>query len=554
MYASDFETTTQQNLTVDGHVRVWLWSIVSLDLTEEYHGFDIESWYAKLVELKATCVWFHNLRFDGSFVLDWALRTNHKHTSLIDGLGNWFSVSLYEGKRVIELRDSAKKYPGQSVKSLAKLFAYPDKHECPNFDRYYPEGYIATDEEIEYCVQDSRIVARAMQKCYADGHKGLTLAGDAFRDVQSRMGGYVGFKFTFPLLKPIIDAFCRESYKGGWVYVNPKYQNIELDHVTVYDVNSLYPHVMYSCELPFGPPIEVDHIPKSDSYLYIIKISCSFKLKPRHFPTIQLKHDIRFLATEYLTHGEDVMLTLTSVDYKLFHDHYNVTDEKFIHGYMFRKKVGLLKDYIDFWMTEKAQAVKEHDASRKYIAKRYLNSPYGKFGSRPDKINKIAYLDDKGDVKFHEMEELGDGVYIPYASFVCAQARNITIRNAQKHYDDFVYADTDSIHLLGDNHDGLDVDSVRLGAWKCEGVFEKGKYLRAKTYIHADSQYNVEEIKCAGMPDEVKACCGWDDFYMGAIFSGKKTQKRVKGGVLIAETTFEIKEAIENVKRCAVES
>ena len=41
IWAADFETTTKANLEKDGYVRVYLWSLVSSDLTQEYWGTDI---------------------------------------------------------------------------------------------------------------------------------------------------------------------------------------------------------------------------------------------------------------------------------------------------------------------------------------------------------------------------------------------------------------------------------------------------------------------------------------------------------------------------------
>lgn len=69
-YCADFETTTQLNLEIDGRVRVWLWSLVSVDdITEEYYGTTIESFLEKIGEVGADKIWFYNLRFDGSFII-----------------------------------------------------------------------------------------------------------------------------------------------------------------------------------------------------------------------------------------------------------------------------------------------------------------------------------------------------------------------------------------------------------------------------------------------------------------------------------------------------
>lgn len=69
-WAADFETTGKTNLEIDGRVRVWLWSLVRCSKQrEEYYGTTIESFLNKIVELNVTKIWFHNLRFDGSFIV-----------------------------------------------------------------------------------------------------------------------------------------------------------------------------------------------------------------------------------------------------------------------------------------------------------------------------------------------------------------------------------------------------------------------------------------------------------------------------------------------------
>lgn len=546
VYTADFETTGLTNYDRDGFVRVYLWSLVSLDGSRVYTGNNVSSFIKKLLELKARKVWFHNLRFDGSFIIDYLCRQGYEYgkhyTCIIDGMNIWYEIKLIHSNGECRIWDSLKKFPGQSVQSISKLYGIEGKKDKPDFTRYLPIDYKPTDEEIEYCIQDSKIMAYAMLQEYKNDHKSLTLSSDAFKSVQETLGGFKNWRSAMPQLDLPEDSFVRDSYKGGYVYVNPKYQNKEIENVTVYDVNSLYPYVMESCELPHGKPHMIPDFPRhKEDYLYVVKLSCKFELKEGYLPTIQIKNNPLFLETEYLKEcKEDVVLSLTNIDYELFKEHYEVWDEDILGVCFFNKKVGLLKDYIDYWTNIKIQATKEHDYAKRYIAKRYLNSPYGKTGMRPDRINKMPFMHE-GALRFENVEEQVEGIYVPYASFVCAQARNITIRSAQKHYDDFVYADTDSLHLIGTDHSGLLVDDVKLGYWKVEGVFEKAKYIRPKTYIHADKNYVIQEIKCSGMPDNLKEQCTWDRFRDGEEFVGKLMQKRVPGGVVLCPTTYKIK-------------
>lgn len=542
-YTADFETTGNLNLQIDGKVRVWLWSLVDVNTKEEWYGESIETFIDKIRVLDCDKIYFHNLRFDGSFLLyhfvDCGMIYGRDYTCMIDGMNNWYQIELINGVKVIKIWDSLKKFPGQSVNSIAKMFHIEGKKEKPYFEMYRGEDYKATEEEIEYCLQDSRIIAHAIEHEEKLKHTGITLSSDAFNSVKSFIGGFKGWRNNFPELDLETDEFIRQSYKGGWVYCNLKYQNKILHNTVSYDVNSLYPWVMHDCLLPYGQPLLRKPHGKEQ---FVIQFETEFKLKEGYLPTIQIKKNPRYEATEYLTESMGpTVLTLTNIDYELFLEHYDV----FYHGepkyITFTSKIGLLAKYIDYWTEQKIHAKENGDDAMYYISKRWLNSPYGKTGMRPDRINKIPKEIDT-ILKYDNEMDMTTPIYVPYATFVCAQARYKTITSAQIEYDNFIYADTDSIHLTQEA-DELDVDDYKLGYWKLEGHYPLAKYIRPKTYIHALEDKTVTEIKCAGMPDTIKRQCSFDNFRIGAEWdTGKLVQKRVPGGCLLVDTGFRIKE------------
>lgn len=469
------------------------------------------------------------------------------YNTMIDEMGNWYGIELNCKGRIIQIWDSAKKFPGCSVETVARLYGIEGKKEKPYFDLYRPVGYKPTQEEIEYCLQDSRIIAYAMYKEGKENHKGMTLSSDAFKGVIESIGGPEKYRKYMPLLTPQQDLKCRETYKGGWVYVNPIYQNQVLKNITVYDVNSLYPWVMHDCPLPVGEPMYRKPV---GNELYMLSFETMFKLESG-FPTIQLKHNPSYKETEYLTEvNEPIRISLTNIDFELFQDNYDIEYMGEPEYISFHSKIGLLAKYIDNWMKVKEEATVTGDKAKRYISKRWMNSPYGKTGMRGDRINKLPMCSEDGSIGYNLYKSESDSIYVPYASFVCAWARNKTIRSAQAVSEHFVYADTDSIHVLGNDHGNIDIDQVRLGAWKNEGTFEYGKYLRAKTYIHGkeiNGKIESTDITCAGMPDKIKKTCSWEQFKIGAEFNGKIVQKQVPGGCLLCETTFKIKEDGINV-------
>lgn len=172
------------------------------------------------------------------------------------------------------------------------------------------------------------------------------------------------FNHYFPTLDYEVDKDLRKSYKGGFTYLNPIYKEKDLENITVLDVNSLYPSVMYEKELPFGEPIFFSGKYENDKVynLYIQMITCSFEIKKNKIPTIQIKNNKSFFrGNEYLesSQNEIVCLVLTNIDLKLFLEHYNVYDLEYVCGWKFKSIKGIFKNYIDKWITRKNQATIE---------------------------------------------------------------------------------------------------------------------------------------------------------------------------------------------------
>jgi len=256
-------------------------------------------------------------------------------------------------------------------------------------------------------------------------------------------------------------------------------------------------------------------------------------------------------------------------------EYYPFDDGHYSDGLKFRGTTGMFKSFIDYWMH-----IKETETgAKRQLAKLQLNSLYGRFALNPKTCQKIPYLDEDNVVRYTYQKdendeivyEYRDPVYTAMGVWITSYAREKTIRSAQAVYDRFVYADTDSLHLIRyDQPEGLDVHPTRLGAWKDEGSFVDSKYLRSKTYLESEQKhaadtlqnyaqllckplihdlyreadgihYRVCKVTCAGMPDNVKETVTYDNFHPGAVFDGKLMPKRVPGGIVLEERTFTIK-------------
>lgn len=579
-YMADFETTTNPE-----DCRVWAYAICDIEDPEEVTiGTRIDDFLEWCSEQTGSPrIFFHNLGFDLSFIIDRLFKLGFKHTTepeerqsktfntMISDKGVTYQCEIIfyrKGKNVrkVVLRDSLKLIP-MPVKAIPKAFGLEESKGSIDYKLHdsIPEGSPISEEEQDYIKKDVQIVAKALDFMFKNGMNKMTIGACALDQYKQTIGKRT-FERWYPT--PEYHQDVKKSYRGGFTYLNPKFASVEVGQGQTYDVNSLYPSVMRNPDnaLPFGTPIFFQGKYEFDPIypLYTQMFSCQFEIKPNKIPTIQIKHSLSFVGNEYLTssNGESVVLCLNSVDFELFLEQYNVYNIEFYSGWKFKASSGMFDKYIDKWTEAKIKATKEGNKGMRTIAKLMLNSCYGKFGQDIQNINKIPYMDEDGHVRYYYSEpKPKKGLYIAMASFITSYARRVTITSAQKITDDyvagksrnqFVYADTDSLHIIspdGDIPEGLDIDPYRLGAWKLESKFNRAKFIRQKCYIEnltedVDNPNPTDwhlKITVAGMPDTCYDQVSFDNFYVGASYYGKKMPKVVAGGTVLIDGNFTIK-------------
>ena len=569
-FTADFETA----VWLENETWVWAWATCEIGNEENLTiGNNINDFIEYCKKEKNSIFYFHNLKFDGEFIIYWALKNGFTHvdkkedikentfTTLISDMGQFYQITIYfekKNKKVhkVTFIDSLKIIPF-SVDQIAKSFNLEISKLKIDYKKPRPKGWELTKEEREYIKNDVLIVAKALNTIFSEDLTKMTQGSNALNDFKTILTKSK-FNHYFPSLDYEVDKDLRKAYKGGFTYLNPIYKEKDVYNGEVLDVNSLYPSVMYEKLLPFGEPIYFNGKYKEDKVysLYIQMISCSFKLKKGKIPTIQIKNNKAFFrANEYLetSDNEIVVLTLTNIDLKLFFEQYEVYDLEYICGWKFKGITGIFTKYIDKWIKRKNDATISGNKGQRTLAKLMLNSLYGKFATSLDVQSKIPELGQDDIIHYHLSEkETKEGIYLPIGAFITAYAREKTIRTSQaiKDYslnkygkDLYCYSDTDSIHTLLSIEElkkFCDIDPVRLGSWKHEGHFTKAKFVRQKCYLEEiDGNIN---ITCAGLPKNCYSQVKWNEFKEGFTASGKLTFKHVKGGVILVETDFTIKE------------
>lgn len=594
LYTADFETTTNED-----DCRVWAWGVCEIGNPDFFtHGNDINTFFEFMKNSDNSTFYFHNLKFDGEFLMVYLFEHGFKHvtdradedtgtfSTLISDAGQFYSIKIIfekKGKRTkyVKIYDSLKILPF-SVAQIAKGFNLPISKLELDYTKPREPGYVLQPEEVDYLRNDVDIVARALHVLFEQGLDRMTQGSNALHDY-TRTVSKKNFERWFPV--PDYDRDVRQSYKGGFTYLNPKYKDKDIGEGIVLDVNSLYPSVMHDKPLPFGEGVYFEGQYKFDSLynLYVQMFTCQFELKDGYIPTIQLKNNLSFIPTQYLTssEGEEVTMCLTSVDLELFFEHYNVYNIEYHSGWKFKSTMGLFTSYIDKWTKVKVESTLNGNKAMRTLAKLMLNALYGKFALNPNVQSKIPYYDN-GIIRYSKgPKETRPPIYIPVGTFITAWARHKTITSAQKVYHMFAYADTDSLHLelkLPDelskmSNDELEklttadlqrygvdipddfvVDPVALGAWKIESRFTRARFLRQKSYIedwNAPDTWNDPErydksllnITCAGMPQQCYQYVTWENFHEGASYKGKLQPKHVPGGIVLKEIDFTIKKS-----------
>lgn len=279
-----------------------------------------------------------------------------------------------------------------------------------------------------------------------------------------------------------------------------------------------------------------------------------------------------------------VEMVLTMTDYQLLKDQYDLVDFEILDGCWFYAMIGIFDEYIEKY---KHQKLVSKGALRE-LAKLFLNNLYGKMASSKDSSFKLAYVKEDKTIGFLPVAESNKKAgYIPVGSAITSYARNFTIRAAQANYHGvdkagFIYADTDSIHcdLPPEEIVGIKVHDKNFCCWKLESCWDKAIFTRQKTYIEHVVAENLEpiekpynNIKCAGMPKRCKdlfelSLAGdadknkeWSDeekeflfdidnnpikrdyssFKIGLKVPGKLRPKRIRGGVLLVDTSYEMR-------------
>lgn len=224
-FTADFETATW----LEDETYVWAWAVCEIGTEEIKIGTDINEFMRMCKESNNSVFYFHNLKFDGEFIMYWLLKNNYKHvekkediknatfTTLISDMGQFYQITVYfkkENKKTIKATfiDSLKIIPF-SVKDIAKSFNLPISKLEIDYNEKREKGHILTEKEKDYIKNDVLIVAKALNVLFNENLTRMTQGANALHDYKEIIGKRK-FEHYFPLLDYDIDQDIRKAYKG----------------------------------------------------------------------------------------------------------------------------------------------------------------------------------------------------------------------------------------------------------------------------------------------------------------------------------------------------
>lgn len=394
-----------------------------------------------------------------------------------------------------------------------------------------------------------------------------------------------------------ISAIGRECYKGGFTYVNPDYAGQNLGPMTILDITSMYPWIYSTIPIVDSGriyqsmdgrhvrvPVENKEfatlkgwellewaannltlihfahleVMAHDDWLQVTKARTDSREQDHLLPVDE--SDMRF-NTDYMRDFNMPDVYMTNYGLKYLLDSAEIIDFTISSVVLMVENKELTEKFrrhCAYWIEEKNRADREGNGVLRYIAKLMLNSVYGKLGQYQKEMPTYT-MTENGLVKDGDKKSGSLTALTPAAAMITEYGRTFIGYMAHKiGIKNFVYADTDSLHILGhwsaEELEALGVPVGReLGQFKIESYTARGKYIQAKTY--GDAIYMIEGKECTDLslieqaePQWVSTVAGYTEqipekIFMNHITVTNLVTVQVPGGVTLVPRDFTVGDA-----------
>ena len=231
-FTADFETCTW----LPEETYVWAWALCEIgNVSNIKIGTEIDDFFQECIKLNNPKIYFHNLKFDGAFLIDYLYTNGYElikeskekrdktFQCIISDLGAFYEIIVYtkvwkKNIKKITFIDSLK-IINMSVEAIAKTFNLPIKKLEIDYNQFRKrEGYQLTEIEKDYITNDVKIVALALNQLFKENLTQMTAASNAL-SYYKKITGRQKFNHFYPTLSAEEDSLIRPSYKR-WFYIS----------------------------------------------------------------------------------------------------------------------------------------------------------------------------------------------------------------------------------------------------------------------------------------------------------------------------------------------
>jgi DNA polymerase elongation subunit (family B) len=318
-------------------------------------------------------------------------------------------------------------------------------------------------EILSYLESDCKYLHELCVAFHNEFGDNLTIGGTAMKQLKKRHKFICG-NADFD------KKFRNQFYYGGRVQVFQS--GVTEQPLRVYDVNSMYPHVMRDYLHPVGTGAQVSKKIEKDT-CFVVATGENYGAFPTRTKTGGLDFTVERGTFSVTIHEWNAALETGS-----FRPH------KIVKTYGFNNRV-TFAEFVDHFYAARKIAKQAGDKARDLFYKFVLNSAYGKFAQNPENYYDYQVTDatPQPDGSAWEPAYIHQGKYIIWkkpaerhqyynvatGASITGAARAVLLRGISNAYRP-IYCDTDSI--ICESMRRVDVDSERLGAWKleCQGT------------------------------------------------------------------------------------
>lgn len=179
VFTADFETTTDPQ-----DCRVWAYALCDIQNPDDVIFGNTLDGFMDFCAQEDHTLYFHNLKFDGEFILCWLFEHGYnfekdrkqlsegKFTTLISDMGAFYSMEIiHPSGAKTKVFDSLKIIPF-AVSTVAKTFGLPISKLEIDYRAYREPGHVLTQEEEDYIRNDVTIMAMALKLLFRSGPDG----------------------------------------------------------------------------------------------------------------------------------------------------------------------------------------------------------------------------------------------------------------------------------------------------------------------------------------------------------------------------------------------